>query len=103
MFPYDQFVETALKLSQERRDPRRSQELQAAPKTGHWTPPKIPPTSKAEDKQVWEVIDSAYATVFGLSERARIQFGGIEEKVAILLQKMKGIGAKKSVMAENKY
>lgn len=103
MFPYDNFVDAALKLSQERRDPRRSRELQAAPKRGHWAPPKVPPTSKAEDKHVWEVIDGAYATVFGFSERARIQFGGIEEKVAALLQKMKGVDAKNSMMAENKY
>lgn len=103
MFPYNKFVDAALKLSQERRDPRRSLEMQAAPKSGHWAPPKVPPTSKAEDKHVWEVIDSAYATVFGYSERARIQFGGIEEKVAALLQKMKGVDAKKNVMAENEY
>jgi hypothetical protein len=103
MFPYDSFVEGALALANERQNPDTAPELQAAPSDLHWQPPRIPGMGKQENRQVWEMIDSTYAAAFGFSERARIQFGGIEEKVSKLLQNMKGVESKTNDVAENQY
>jgi hypothetical protein len=102
MFPYDTFVQNALALSAERRNPGTAPELQAAPKEGQWEPPAIPAMSKQENK-VWESIDGNYAGVFGFSERARIQFEQVVQLVTELLQKMKGTEAKTSAEAQNEY
>jgi hypothetical protein len=103
MFDYDAFVDRALTLVNERRNPDVASELQSAPSNVHWQPPRVPKMNKQENHQVWEAIDSTYAAVFGFSERARIQFGGVEDKVTKLLQKMKGVESKTNDVAENKY
>jgi len=59
--------------------------------------------TSVEDKQVWEAIDGSYATVFDYAERAKIQFGPIEDKVTGLLQKMKGVESKNGDAPENEY
>lgn len=102
MFPYDAFVDKALTLASERRNPDSSPELQSAPTELHWQPPSIPNMGKQEN-QVWSTIDSTYAAAFGFSERARIQFAGVEEKVSKLLQKLKGVESKTNDVAENQY
>ncbi len=102
MFPYDEFVDQALALSHERREPWESPERKGAPEGGHWAPPDIPAMSEGENK-VWETVDGNYAGVFGKSEKARIQFEHVVDLVTMLLQKMKGTDAKTSAAAQNEY